>query len=233
MNRALTEHFRGKSNLTNVPSWETDLTWLNDIQRCPLPINMDCEICLKLMFSKNVMGKAIKPMSWFNDYEKDMSSIHVLDLYPEVHEIAYKYLMENEKKLRSIRRFEVLHQLLVRFRGYDTEFLNFTRLNPKQPKARDVLSIIFRNFDSINKWFDFKIKWDYDLYKVYYEKKKDKKFYCTGCGKKCITLMNHRYWGANYQVCPNPDKRSKCTFFASYRSIWAKVREEHELNDVR
>ena len=97
MNRALTEHFRGKLNLTNVPSWETDPTWLNDIQRCPVPINMDCEICLKLMFSKNVRGKAIKPMSWFNDYEKDMSSVHVFDLYPEVHEIAYKYLMENEK----------------------------------------------------------------------------------------------------------------------------------------
>jgi len=217
MERLMIDHFRGKIRPHDIPSWKSNPLWYNSIQRCPIPINMTCDVCCYLAFNVVLRGPPIASHKWFNDTFADMSIQYYKDLFPEIEEEAFKFiLLDSERELRLVTRTDVYYTIMLFFRGYTTDYLKFLKQKPK-----NVLGIIRRKCGKITKWVDFKVLWDKKLSELY-AKAKDETFYCTGCGIKCETDWSRKDYSVKYQKCA----QSKCPFFHSSRSIWAKVKIE-------
>ena len=197
-------------NVEDIQSWKHNEGFVSPIE-CSRSRNKECQICLERMFSRQIRGKPIADLEWFQDQQLDhVTSSRYRNIYSK---IAYKYffmLTKKELSLREISRKDVLDALLLRFRGF---------YNPLKPYTIDVI-IHKHEFSSIKNW----CLWKHDLDRKFlmeYNSIRNNRLFCSGCGDKCITFQgkqNHTM----YQKCSN----NLCDFFYKEGSFFATVKKD-------
>ena len=70
----LERYFEGKQQLRDIPRWTTNQTFINQVSKCPIPADQDCETCEKLLFSISIRDYPLKPLFWFKDSVMDSTN---------------------------------------------------------------------------------------------------------------------------------------------------------------
>ena len=194
----------------NIQSRKDDETFVNANQ-CSKSRNEECRTCLEAMFSRQLRGKPIADLEWFQDQQLDhVTSKRYRNIYSK---IAYKYffmLTEKELSLREISRKDVLDDLLIRFRGY---------YDPSKTDRIDLI-IHLHQFSSIKTW----CLWKQDLDRKFlmeYHSITNNNLYCSGCGDKCVSFQS-KINNISYQKCSN----NLCDFFHKEGSFFATVKKD-------
>ena len=213
-NQTLHDHFEGFVTVDDIPNWDTCVLWKNTLKKCPIPSNLNCDICKHLMFDVSLRGIPIVNREWFENKKECMAERQIRHRYPDIFYDSFKkYYRNSEINLRLIKRSDILKTLLLNFRGYE----------PSNLQSKDYVKIIQYEFpqefcdnnDSFASWIHFKKGYD-NFAKELITEKDNPNYYCTGCGTRCKlnSTVNNQY-----QVCQN----DICYFYHKQGSDWARL----------
>jgi len=196
---------------TKIPKWLDDEVFIRkQTTCCPLGSKSHCKNCEKMMFSHLYRGKPIAALDWFTNNDTDYVCSHKFKYSRDrIKKRMFSMLTPHELSLRNIKKIDVYHALIKRFRGfYDSD-------------SKDIIDCILHshNFNSIRQWCLWKNELD-NRFLIEHNNFLNKNLYCSGCGDKCYKFQS-RNSNIFYQKCSN----NICGFFYKEDSTFARIKD--------
>ena len=208
----LSAHYNERNmSFDKFPNWDEDPVWVCREERCTKPKLMQCEDCSLFCFNEVLRGQPPRSFRWYLDTNRDGAILLQQEKHIRIRKDVLKDLRRNEVSLRMISRKWVLHDLVLRFRGYKRD--------------KDTIDEILQDhgFTSLSSWITWKESFDNLIReKIYFEKTGF--MFCTGCGERStrFTAMTGKYRGELFEKCSN----SSCDFFYRVGSNFASVNKK-------